>query len=250
MPVQTGNMPVKGTMNNMSYYKSKDGTMVKMKTVIPKEKFKTKSFELTHRNNLEFGLAGKAAKTLRHAIRTIISICKDPRVSSRLTTLMLKIAKTDTTSPHGERNVTKGQLALLNGFDFNIDAPLSGNFSAPYTMNIERATGKILLDIPPFNPANLLTVPEGSTHFKLVSAGCEIDFVNDVYNTQTFETAEIPVTDPLTADFNIGHQVAANSTQPLFLILGIQFLQEVNGIKYPIRSSNANSMAILKVEPA
>ena len=175
MAIQTGNMPAKGAMNNMSYYKSKDGIMVKMKSIISKEKLKTGNFEITRRNNLEFGLAGKAGKTLRYAVSTIIGFAKDGRVASRLTTLMLKIAKTDTSSPHGERNVAKGELEMLNNFNFNGNAPLELNFMAPHTLDIDRATGILTVDIPAFIPNLMLAVPESATHFKIVSAGSEVD---------------------------------------------------------------------------
>ena len=118
MPIQTGNMPAKGAMNNMSYYKSKDGIMVKMQSKISKDAFKGVKFENTAKHQKEFGLAGKAGKTLRRALMEIIMSCKDSRLTSRLTTLMLKISKTDTTNVFGERNVTDGQHEMLTGFDF------------------------------------------------------------------------------------------------------------------------------------
>ncbi|MEP7110682.1 MAG: hypothetical protein ABI760_22000 [Ferruginibacter sp.] len=137
MPIQTGNMPAKGAMNNMSWYKTKDGILVKMKTIIPREKFKTKAFEDMVGNQREFGLAGKAGKTLREVIKSILANCKDGRVANRLTTLVLIFSKMDTTSVFGERNVTNGQLELLHDFDFNVNAPLSLNFFAPSNMDIE-----------------------------------------------------------------------------------------------------------------
>ena len=247
MPKQIGNMPALGAMNNMSYYKSKDGIMVKMKSVISKDKFKTKSFEITHRNNLEFGLAGKAGKTLRNAVQKIILNSKDSRLPSRLTTLLLQIAKTDTTSKHGERNAGKGQLEKLDRFNFNADADMVSAFPVNYTWNIDRVSGDLTLDIPTFNPLKDLPVAEGATHFRLVSAGSEVDFETDSFDTKIFESNELSLTDPA-GPFNVIHKLTPASTKPLFLFLGIQYYQDINGAKALIQSNSANGLTIVKVD--
>ena len=247
MPKQIGNMPAIGAMNNMSYYKSKDGIMVKMKSVISKDKFKTKNFEITHRNNLEFGLAGKAGKTLRNAVQKIILNSKDSRLPSRLTTLLLKIAKTDTTSKHGERNVSKGQLELLNNFNFNAEAVMVSAFPVTYTWNIDRPSGVLTLDIPAFIPRKELPVPEGATHYRIVSAGSEVDFVADSFDTKIYGSGELSLQDPA-GPFNIVHTLTKASNKPLFLFLGIQYYQEINGARTLIHSNNANGLTIVQID--
>jgi hypothetical protein len=42
--------------------------------------------------------------------------------------------------------------------------------------------------------------------------------------------------------------VTANSTHPLFLLLCIQFFQEVNGVQYPLKNGAFNALNIVKVE--
>jgi hypothetical protein len=41
--------------------------------------------------------------------------------------------------------------------------------------------------------------------------------------------------------------VTANSTHPLFLLLGVEFFQEVNGQMYSLRNGGYNSLAIVMV---
>ena len=247
MPKQIGNMPALGAMNNMSYYKSKDGIMVKMKSVISKDKFKTKSFEITHRNNLEFGLAGKAGKTLRNAVQKIILNSKDSRMTSRLTTLLLQIAKTDTTSKHGERNVSKGLLEKLDRFNFNVEAQMVSAFPVTYTWKIDRVSGELSINIPAFDPRKDIPVPDGATHFRLVSAGSEIDFEANSFVTEPFESQELSLQDPA-GPFSIVHKLTAASNLPLFLFLGIQFFQEINGERTVIHSTNANALEVVQVD--
>lgn len=247
MPIQTGNMPAKGSMNNMSYFHSKDGLMVKMKSVTNKSKYKTDSMVLTRRNGQEFGLAGRAGKTLRYAVQKAIGKAKDPRNVSRLTTLMLSIAKKDFDSPHGERNVSKGPLEDLKGFDFNINAPLAKHFSPEITYQIDRVTGKLNLEIPAFETAALLNIPHGATHFKVVSAGCEVNFVEDKYVSKEFDSGQLPLNSPAAA-ISIVHELEPNSTLPLFLTFGILFFQEINRAFTPIQSPDANSFGIVEVD--
>jgi len=43
------------------------------------------------------------------------------------------------------------------------------------------------------------------------------------------------------------NNVTANSTHPLFLLLGIQFYQQVNGINYPLKNGSFNALKLVKV---
>ncbi|MCW3091402.1 MAG: hypothetical protein JWP81_2471 [Ferruginibacter sp.] len=52
----------------------------------------------------------------------------------------------------------------------------------------------------------------------------------------------------LTAALNIAHQLPANSTDLLFLFLGIQFFQQVNGAQYALRNGAFNALNIVLVE--
>ncbi len=81
-----------------------------------------------------------------------------------------------------------------------------------------------------------------------MSAGTEIDFEKEVSVTDAQETAMLELNSTLTAPFDLANTVTANSTHPLFVLLGIQFYQEVNGIKYSLKNDAFNALAIVKVE--
>jgi len=42
--------------------------------------------------------------------------------------------------------------------------------------------------------------------------------------------------------------LTAGSTSPLFLVLGVEFYQEVNGTFYPLNSGSYNALAIVAVD--
>ena len=89
--------------------------------------------------------------------------------------------------------------------------------------------------------------PSGATHFKLVSAGSDINFTEESSDTAYFESAYLPLNDVPTAAVNITHALTANSSNPLFLFMGILFSQEVNGVQYPLLSGSFNSLNIVQV---
>ncbi len=251
MAQQKGILKIKGTMNDMTFYKSGDGYLVKEKSEVSKNKIATDpAFERTRENNSEFGRAGKSSKLLVNAVRLSLQNASDGRVFSRLLKQMMRVIKADATSTRGQRNVIDGESELLSDFDFNINAKLSTTLYAPYTMGINRVTGKLTIDIAAYNPSALIAAPAGSTHYKINSTGCEIDFANEVYTTMDFQTAYLPLNTVPTAALAIEHSLPANSTHPLFLLLGIQFFQEVNGAQYALRNGAFNALSIVLVDGA
>lgn len=248
MAKQKGIIKVKGTIGDMTFYKSQDGYIVKEKTTLDGKRIATDpAFQRTRENGNEFGRAGKAGKVLRNAVRNQMQNAKDSRVVSRLTTEMLKVIKADATSTRGQRNVIDGETELLEGFEFNINAKLGTTIFAPYTVTINRVGGELSVNIPGFLPINLIAAPAGTTHFKIFSAGSEIDFENNLAVTDAHETSVIEWNSTLTPFFDMINIVTPNSTHPLFVLVGIQFYQQVNGAMYPLRNGAFNALAIVKV---
>lgn len=94
----------------------------------------------------------------------------------------------------------------------------------------------------------MIAAPGGATHFKIISAGAEVDFENEVFVADTKSTAVLPWDANATAVINLANAVTANSTHPLFLALGIEFYQQVNGQMYPLKNGAFNALALVKVD--
>lgn len=251
MARQTGVITLKGTIGGISFYKSRDGHMAREKGGVDGNRIKNDAaFQRTRENGAEFGRAGRASKILRDAIRVILQNAKDRRVVSRLTTEMVKVIQADVTNPRGLRNIIDGEAELLESFEFNANAPLGTTMYAPYTATIDRVLGTLVVNVPSFVPANLIAAAGGTTHFKIVSAGAEIDFENEVFVVDMKESAILPWDTNATAVLNLSNAVTANSTHPLFLLLGVQFYQDVNGTKYPLKNGAFNSLQMVKVNGA
>jgi hypothetical protein len=248
MAKQKGIIKLKGTIGDITFYKTKDGYIAREKGGIDANRIANDpAFQRTRENGSEFGRAGKAGKTLRLALRTLLLNSSDSRMVSRLTQAMVKVIQADLTNDRGLRNVIDGEAELLRGFDFNITGKLGTTLFAPFVGGIDRVTGEITVDLEPFLPANMIAAPSGTTHFKIISAGAEIDFEAETFVVSSSETAVLPWDSTLTAVINHLNMVTPNSTKPLFLDLGVEFYQGVNAKMYPLKNGSYNPLALVQV---
>lgn len=249
MAKQKGILKLEGTIGDITFYKSQDGYLAKGKGGIDGNRIATDpKFQRTRENGSEFGSAGKAGKVLRNSLRVLLQNSSDNRMVSRLTKKMVAVIQADATSVRGQRNVIDGEAELLEGFDFNINAQLSNTLYAPYVPTIDRVAGTLKIALASFIPADMIAAPGGTTHFKIVSSGVEIDFENEVFTSDSKASAVLAWDGTATAVINLNNAVTANSTHPLFLVLGIEFYQDVNGVKYPLKNGAFNALSIVKVD--
>jgi hypothetical protein len=248
MAQQKGILPLKGTMGNITFYKSKDGYLAREKGGIDSKRFATDpAFQRTRENGQEFGRAGKAGKFLRNAVRSLLQNTSDSKMVSRLTAQMIQVIKEDRVNPRGLRNIIDGEAELLEGFEFNVNGKLNATFFAPFTPAIDRVTGALTIDIPAFIPAHMVAAPGGTTHFRINTAGVEIDFEKGKSIAEISSSDELALDNVNTAPLSHSHSITPNSTHPLFIFLGIEFLQEVNGSMYPLKNGAFNALAIVNV---
>jgi hypothetical protein len=248
MAQQKGILPLRGTIGNINFYKSKDGYLAREKGGVDAQRIATDpAFQRTRENGAEFGRAGKAGKLLRTTLRALLQNASDSKMVSRLTREMVKVVQADLTNPRGLRNVIDGEAELLLGFEFNSNAKLSTTLFAPLSPVLNRVSGELSATFPSFIPANMVQAPAGTTHFKINTAGAEIDFEQQAYVVQTNSTPVLPWNNTATAPINLVNQVTANSTHPLFLAVGIEFFQEVNGSMYPLKNGAFNALSLAAV---
>jgi hypothetical protein len=248
MARQNGIIKLKGTIGDITFYKTKDGHLAREKGTLDANRIKNDpAFQRTRENGSEFGRAGTAGKTLRTALRILLLNSSDSRMVSRLTQSMVKVIQADTTSERGLRNVIDGEAELLTGFEFNIRGKLGTSLFAPFVANIDRATGELSVNLESFIPANMIAAPGGTTHFKITSAGAEVDFEAETFVSSNSETAILAWDFTPTIVISQTNTVTPASTKPLFLALGIEFFQQVNGSMYPLKNGSFNPLALVQV---
>lgn len=159
------------------------------------------------------------------------------------------MVKADSTSTRGKRNVLDGELELLKGFDFNNSGKLSTTLFAVYESAIDRVTGVAKVDFAKFSPIDDVAIPQGATHMKFVSGAGVINFETGVFSSVKTESAEIDLLlGQVAAPISLSNKIPAESTDPVFLLLGIEFYQKVNGVNYPLKNGAFNSLAIVAIQ--
>lgn len=247
---QDGLIQLRGAVANMSFYKNKiDGYLARKKGGVTKERIETDpKYDLTRKNMAEFARAGLASKVFRKLFRKLLSTAADKRMNGRLTREMVKVIREDAVNLRGQRNVIDGEASLLEGFQFNVNRTLDEAVLVDITASIDRATGAMTIDIPALVPTKDLAVPEGATHFRFKTGGAAIDFEGKSSVVVTSESADLPVTGNGQAPLQLTLAVPPGSAHPLFLILGIEFLQKTRAGEVSAMNNDANAMAIVKVD--
>ncbi len=73
MARQSGLIKLKGTLDNVSFYKTKDGDLARMKTSVDGDRIANDpAFIRTRENNSEFGSSARSGKLTRDNLRPIL----------------------------------------------------------------------------------------------------------------------------------------------------------------------------------
>lgn len=248
MALQNGIFKIKGTLGGVTFYKTKDGHLIREKGGADKKRIsKDPAFKRTRENGKEFGRAGTYGKYLRSAFRPMLNNTSDKRVVSRLVKDLMTIIKTDTVNTRGERTPLGGDFELLRGFDFNINALLGNTLYVPYNASIDRTTGAISVELPELVPEQMINAPSGTTHFKIVAGASEVDFQAGNSLTVYIGTTHIPWDNATLAPLNLNLNVRPASNMPLVLLLGVEFYQEMNGAFYMLNNGSFNALGIVNL---
>ena len=246
MARQKGIIKLEGSIGDVSFYKSSDGYLAREKGGVDKERIKNDpAFQRTRENGSEFGRAGKSGRILRTSFRVLLQKAADKKVTSRLTREMMKVIQSDPVNSRGDRSPAFGDINLLNGFDFNVNGKLSAALFTQYQTSVDRVAGETGIIIPAFVPENSIVGPSGATHFKVVSGAAEVDFDNEDFSMNVSSSEEIPLDNQPQGQINLAHGIAADTQKDIFMVLGLEFMQEVNGEMYPLKNGAYNPLAVV-----
>ena len=249
MARQKSILKLQGTIGGISFYKSKDGYLAREKGGVDASRIANDpGFARTRENGAEFGNSASSGKLLRDAVRVLGKDASDGRITSRLTQIMAQIKNMDEANARGERHVGEGMSkdeakALLIGFNFNVNAVLGAVLHRPF--NVDTETGEITIaELTPLNDINL---PSGASHIILKSGFASVNFATG--------ESEMTVSAPLRIATNAATQAVSlkPATAPViegthFLLLSIDFVQEVNNVDYSLNNNSYNVLAIVSVD--
>ena len=248
MARQSGLIKIKGTLDNVTFYKTKDGDLAKMKTSVDKDRIANDpAYQRTRENGAEFGSSATSGKLTRDALRPIALNATDPRTVSRMTKLMTQIKNLDLTSVRGSRNVgvamaTAPAKALLKGFEFNKEALLSSILYKPWALNT--TTG--VITVTGVVPINDIVFPEGATHVSFTGSYANINFATEITDVKLTNVQNVLISGTASTVTLTPTAVPAGTGAKVYL-LKIEFFQLVNGVQYSLKNGAYNALKVIDV---
>lgn len=243
MAKQIGTFKIDGTIGDLTFYRSGGDYLVRSKGGVSGDRIKNDpNFQRTRENGSEFGEAAVQGKLIRQSFRTLIDKVSDSRVTSRLTSLLVKVVQSDTTNERGERRAKDGNLNLLKDFEFNKKLSFSSTLLTSITTAIDKVAGTSSADLSVIPNQDIL-YPSGATHYKISLAAGLIDFDGGVSEVDISESV-ISVIDSNVNAINLSNSFTADASNPLMLLMAIEFYQSVNGNMYPM---NSRAMKVLEL---
>lgn len=244
---------IDGTLGNLTFYKREGKALVKRKSSVSKDRiYRDPVFKRTRENMSEFGGCSTVAKALRVGLGGVSRLMVGADMCGRLNKTM-KLINSHSSGTRGKRGIeiSKNSNKLV-GFEFNSKYRFDSLFQAPFSVvgNTER-TGMQLV-IPSFNCADYVKAPTGASHFRLV---CGVVVLSD-YKYDVDFGKYIPLhpeanglsraigsnalaLDSVIGDLTVSCELQNISSLPsdcsLVCIVGIEFMQMVDGNLYPLK---------------
>jgi len=259
MAKQKGFIKLEGSLGGLTFYEQKGKSIVRTTGGVDKKRIETDpAFKRTRENMSEFGASATIGKSLRIGFASIIKSIGGTNIVGRIVKIIKRVNSVGT-GLRGKRNFEfLPNKVLLEGFEFNLNAPLDAIFYAPFdapTLDANRSIATwTVLD---FNTNNFINAPEGATHFKLVLNTTVLSDYTYKNSLKVFEpvnevenevngiafSSEIALGGVVGADttltVDLGFVAALPSTAAVISAIGIVFYQEINAQFYELASDNA-----------
>ena len=246
MAKQSSAFKLEGNIGGLSFYKTRDGHMAREKGGVSKDRIMTDpKYARTRENLKEFSENAKTVKMVKDTIRPAVLRIADSKFHARLIREMMKVLRTDPVNGRGKRIVAEGDWNLIQGFEINSKAVLSGSVKTDITLTNTATEWGFSID--PFMPVDFLSIPLGATHFKMIAAGASFDFQAGTKSFILEAGANLPL-EELTGAIAVTIPKAGLPEPNKLFIIGIEFLQVVNGQDYAFNSEEHNAAAIVTVE--
>lgn len=257
MAKNIGLIKISGKVGDLQFFQKDGSAFVGLSSQLSKDRImKDPAFARTRENMSEFGGAATVSKSLRNSLIPLRGLIESG-LHSRFVGLIRQTINLGT-GVRGERRV---EFSLnpeeLEGFELNKTTKVSETVLTTNTLGANVDRNQLTLNVQEFLPTDYLMFPEGTTHFRMILAGLSIsDFqpvgakkkyrpVNTVQHGLFVKesTAELPINTLVAGGLTLTADLPGSPVlDPEVLLagfIGIQFLQEVNGVFYALASHNA-----------
>ncbi|WP_226388714.1 hypothetical protein [Penaeicola halotolerans] len=247
MPKQKGIFKIQGSLDEVNFYKSKDGFLARLKGGVSKERIQSDPrFKRTRENMAEFEHASKSAKLFLSAFSTSIDSVKDPRMNNRLFSIMSAIIRSNPDGIPGLRKVSEGDLTLLRNFEFNSAARLENILKVQAA--ITSTESAITVAFASINPERELVIPPNVTHFRIVCACGAVDFAANETSKIEAQSDYFSILD-IKEDLSMNLDITGLEAYDKYVALGVEFVKEVGGRYYQFMNGSFNALTVVQHLP-
>lgn len=252
MAHQMGIFPMKGTIDNISFFKTKDGFQARKKSGIDGRRIlNDPKFKRTQEHIAEFGRAVKAGQLLRKALLEAITGAIDRHSSNRLLRQLLQVIQSDQQNPRGERILSHEGIVALNKFNFNAAGSLDSVLKVELSAMVDALTGECRLTIPPYDPEMVIKWNPNATHYRAKLVAAAINFEEGRYESVAATSPYFLLnTRQESEQLELAATLSPGISAPIFLALTMEYFQEASGEKYPLKNGVLNPCQIVKVHYA
>lgn len=218
-----------GSIDNLTFYKNDYGNQVKSKGSPSEHAMKHgKNFDNPRRNAAEFARAGAASKLFHQAMGPVLAGVNNQRLSGRMIGWLHDVIKGDRIHDKGERIMSAGDFSGLAGFELNVNRELDDVLPLNSANHLSLEGGKAKVDIPAFRLRKKKSIPEGATHYRLISCLLTIDFDKKQFTRAVQEGPLCAMGRTAGAGFCVEQEIPAMDQQGCFWLVGIAFYKLVD----------------------
>jgi hypothetical protein len=247
MPKQIGPIKFRGLLDDVCGRKTEDGDILQRKTgPTRKQVLKHKKFINTRRNAREFGGAVAASTLLRRVLGYTVKAVKHSKLVSYMNKQLHEVAMSDTESGWGDRCVNKGDLQLLEGFDYNQELSLDVALPVKLSHELNVATGQVQLSVPGCLVRHKRVFPKEATHFRIVSCAGAVNFDKKRCSFHITESELLPLGKKMTA-LQLEHQLAGKPGEVMLHTAGIIFFEVIDGKERMLRGGVLKVVEVARV---
>jgi len=247
MAKQSGYIKLEGTMGDLTFYKNRDGKFIaRRKGGVTKKRIQNDPrFQRTRENLKEFAEAAASAKFLKNAFREIELKSNGGKLHNRLYSAAMKVVKSDSVSPRGERKFDQGDMTSLLRFEFSEKASMRNVLKVKTTVLDEPTS--VTVTIPALVPSKFLLFSEGSKFYRFSLIRAAINFAEQDYYTETATIAPLPIINLPAAQVSLSLPKPGIAGEKYFFALALEFFLDVNGNQYDMNDVSQNPAIILSV---
>jgi hypothetical protein len=204
-------------------------------------------FKNTRRNAQEFGGAIAASTLLRRVLGYMVCTVKHAKLVSHMNKKLHAVALSDTQSGWGDRHVNKGNIHLLEGFDYNPELGLDMALPVKPAHTMDAATGRVQLTVPGGLVRRKRVFPKAATHFRMVSCAGTVNFDKNKYSFDIAESELLPLGKVMEA-LQLEHQQTARPGEVMLHTAGMVFYEVTDGKAHLLRGGALQIVEVVRVQ--